>query len=56
LLLKDFQVLFINYVLNTPVGCIDVNLSESIKLKGNLAFLKKAKSPLGAVDGENPST
>jgi hypothetical protein len=51
---KDFQVLFVNYVPNTLVGCTDVNLSESIKLKGNSAFLKKPKSPSGATTGGMP--
>jgi hypothetical protein len=52
---KYFQVLFVNYVPNTPVGCTDINLSELIKLKGNLAFLKKPKSPSGATTGGIPS-
>jgi hypothetical protein len=34
---KDFQVLFVNYVPNTLVGCTYVNPVELIKLKGNLA-------------------
>jgi hypothetical protein len=51
---KDFQVLFVNCVPNTPVGCTNVNLIELIKLKGNLAFPKKPKSPLGATMGGIP--
>jgi hypothetical protein len=51
---KDFEVLFVNYVPNTPVGCTDVNLSELTKLKGNLAFLEKPKSPSGATTGGIP--
>jgi hypothetical protein len=51
---KDFQDLFVNCVPNTPVGCTDVNLIELIKLKGNLAFPKKPKSPSGATTGGIP--
>jgi hypothetical protein len=31
---KDFQVLFVNYVPNTLIGCTDVNPVELIELKG----------------------
>jgi hypothetical protein len=36
---KDFQVLFVIYTPNTPVGRTNVNSIELIKLKGNSAFL-----------------
>jgi hypothetical protein len=51
---KGFQVLFVNCVPNTPVGCTDVNPFELIKLKGNLAFPKKPKSPSGLLRGAPP--
>jgi hypothetical protein len=35
---KDFQVLFVLYTPNTPVGYTNVNPIELINLKGNSAF------------------
>jgi hypothetical protein len=45
---KDFQVLFIIYTPNTPVGCTNVNSIEMNKYKGQLDFPLKTKSPSGA--------
>jgi hypothetical protein len=51
---KDFQVVFVNYIPNTPVGCTDVNSFELIKLKGNLAFHRKPSHPRGLLRGASP--
>jgi hypothetical protein len=44
----------INYMPNTPVGSLDVNINKSIKLKGNLAFLRKPSHPRGLLRGASP--
>jgi hypothetical protein len=36
---------------NTPVGSLDVKTNKSIKVKGQLGFPQKTKSPLGATAG-----
>jgi hypothetical protein len=52
---EDFQVFFVvNYMPNTPVGSLDVNISKLIKLKGNLAFPKKPSHPPGLLRGAPP--
>jgi hypothetical protein len=51
---KDFQVLFIIYIPNTPVGCTNVNSFELIKSKGNLAFPRKPSHPRGLLRGAPP--
>jgi hypothetical protein len=51
---KDFQVLFANYIPNTPVGCTNVNSLELIKLKGNLAFPREPSHPRGLLRGASP--
>jgi hypothetical protein len=51
---KDFQVIFVNYIPNTPVGCTDVNPFELIKLKGNLASPRKPSHPRGLLRGACP--
>jgi hypothetical protein len=51
---KDFQVIFVNYIPNTPVGCTDVNSFELTKLKGNLAFPRKTSHPRGYCGGASP--
>jgi hypothetical protein len=38
ILRKDFQVPFVIYIPNTPVGCTNVNSIELIKSKGDSAF------------------
>jgi hypothetical protein len=50
---EDFQVFFVNYMPDTLVDNLDVNISKSIKLKGNLAFPRKP-SPLGGYYGGHP--
>jgi hypothetical protein len=35
---KDFQVFFVVYIPNTPVGCANVNPTELINSKGDSAF------------------
>jgi hypothetical protein len=35
---KDFQVPFVIYIPNTPVGCMNVNSIELINSKGDSAF------------------
>jgi hypothetical protein len=44
---KDFQVIFVIYIPNIPVGCTNVNFFELTKPKGNLAFPKKPSHPWG---------
>jgi hypothetical protein len=51
---KDFQVLFVIYIPNTPVGCTNVNSLELIKSKGNLAFPRKPSHPRGLLRGASP--
>jgi hypothetical protein len=48
---KDFQVLFVIYIPNTPVGCKNVNSFELIKSKGNLAFPRNPSHPRGLLGG-----
>jgi hypothetical protein len=43
-----------NYMPNTPVGSLDVNINKSIKLKGNLAFPRKPSHPRGLLRGAPP--
>jgi hypothetical protein len=50
----DFQVIFVNYIPNTPVGCTDVNSFKLIKLKGNLAFPRKPSHTRGLLRGASP--
>jgi hypothetical protein len=38
ILRKDFQVPFVIYIPNTPVGCTNVNSIKLIKSKGDSAF------------------
>jgi hypothetical protein len=51
---KDFQVLFVIYIPNTPVGCTNVNSFELIKSTGNLAFPRKPSHPRGLLQGASP--
>jgi hypothetical protein len=51
---KDFQISFVIYTLNTPVGCTNVNSIKLINSKGNSAFPLKNKSPSGATAGGIP--
>jgi hypothetical protein len=51
---KDFQVFFVNYIPNTPVGCTNVNSFELIMLKGNLAFPREPSHPRGLLRGASP--
>jgi hypothetical protein len=51
---KDFQVSFVTYIPNTPVGCTNVYSIELIKSKGDSAFPLKTKSPSGATTGGIP--
>jgi hypothetical protein len=44
----------VNYMPNTPVGSLDVKISKSIKLKGNLAFPRKPSHPRGLLPGASP--
>jgi hypothetical protein len=39
---------------NTPVGSLDVKTNKSIKVKGQLGFPQKTKSPSGATAGGIP--
>jgi hypothetical protein len=39
---------------NTPVGSLDVKTHKSIKVKGQLGFPQKTKSPSGATAGGIP--
>jgi hypothetical protein len=50
---KDFKVLFVIYIPNTPVGCTNVNSLKIIKSKGNLAFPRKQVT-LGGYYGGHP--
>jgi hypothetical protein len=51
---EDFQVHFIIYTPNTPVGYTNVNSTEINKYKGQLGFPLKTKSPSGATAGGIP--
>jgi hypothetical protein len=51
---EDFQVLFVIYTPNTPVGCTNVNSIKINKYKGQLGFPLKTKSPSGATAGGIP--
>jgi hypothetical protein len=51
---KDFQVSFVIYIPNTPVGCTNVNFHRINKAKGRLGFPLKSKSPSGATAGASP--
>jgi hypothetical protein len=51
---KDFHILFVIYIPNTPVGCTNVNSFELIKSKGNLAFPRKPSHPRGLLRGASP--
>jgi hypothetical protein len=44
----------VNYVPNTPVGSLNVNISKLIKLNGNLAFPRKPSHPRGLLRGHPP--
>jgi hypothetical protein len=44
----------VNYMPNTPVCSLDVNVSKLIKLKGNLAFPRKPSHPRGLLRGHPP--
>jgi hypothetical protein len=44
----------VNYMPNTPVGSLNVNISKLIKLKGNLAFPRKPSHPRGLLRGAPP--
>jgi hypothetical protein len=44
----------VNCMPNTLVGSINVNNSKLIKLKGNLAFLRKPSHPRGLLRGASP--
>jgi hypothetical protein len=44
----------VNHMPNTPVGSLDVNISKSIKLKGNLAFPRKPSHPQGLLRRASP--
>jgi hypothetical protein len=48
------KLFVVNYMPNTPVGSLDVNISKLIKLKGNLALPRKPSHPLGATTGGIP--
>jgi hypothetical protein len=51
---EGFQVLFVIYTPNTPVGCTNVNFIEINKYKGQLGFPLKTKSPSWATAGASP--
>jgi hypothetical protein len=44
----------VNYMPNTPVGSLDVNINKLIKLKGNLVFPRKPSHPRGLLRGAPP--
>jgi hypothetical protein len=48
------KLFIVNYMPNTPVGSLDVNISKLIKLKGNLAFPRKPSHPRGLLRGASP--
>jgi hypothetical protein len=48
------KLFVVNYIPNTPVGSTNVNVSKSIKVKGQLGFPQKTKSPSGATTRGSP--
>jgi hypothetical protein len=48
------KLLVVNYMPNTLVGSIDVNISKLIKLKGNFALPRKPSHPRGLLGGTPP--
>jgi hypothetical protein len=48
------KLFVVNYMPNTPVGSMDVNISKLIKLKGNLALHRKPSHPRGLLRGAPP--
>jgi hypothetical protein len=44
----------VNYTTNTPVGGLDVKYQQVNKVKGQLGFPQKIKSPSGATTGAPP--
>jgi hypothetical protein len=44
----------VNYMPNTPVGSLDVQINKSIKQKGNSAFPRKPSHPRGLLRGASP--
>jgi hypothetical protein len=48
------KLFVVNYMPNTPVGSLDVNISKLIKLKGNSAFPRKPSHPRGLLRGASP--
>jgi hypothetical protein len=48
------KLFVVNYMPNTPVGSLNVNINKLIKLKGNLAFPRKPSHPRGLVRGASP--
>jgi hypothetical protein len=53
-LARTSKLFVVNYMPNTPVGSLDVNISKLIKLKGNLAFPRKPSHPRGLLRGASP--
>jgi hypothetical protein len=53
-LARIFKLFVVNYMLNTPVGSINVNGSKLIKLKGNSTFPRKPSHPRGLLWGASP--
>jgi hypothetical protein len=51
---KDFQVSFVIYIPNTPVGCTNVKFHRINKVKWRLDFPLKTMSPSGATAGASP--
>jgi hypothetical protein len=52
---KDFQVSFVIYIPNTPVGDTNVKFHRINKVKGQLGFPSKTKSPSRATMGGAPT-
>jgi hypothetical protein len=48
------KLLVVNYMPNTLVGSIDVNISKLIKLKGNFTLPRKPSHPRGLLGGTLP--
>jgi hypothetical protein len=48
------KLFVVNYMPNTPVGSLDVNISKLIKLKDNLASPRKPSHPRGLLRGASP--
>jgi hypothetical protein len=53
-LVRISKFFVVNYMPNTPVGSLNVNISKLIKLKGNLAFPRKPSHPRGLLRGAPP--